>query len=270
MLEIEVDHCHNVAVDLYSTDFVSRWIQLFEQTVSTCEINQEETFSCNFTSEQRQQQVLVAIDTINQFLKRDFVQIPTVLDWKDQSWYNYLHEKFEQLSGTYGQPSRLFAIAPPTVRQAVRRLNLYVHQLEASQSEHDLWYISFDKECYQRYPLERNDYQYFCNVIEPGQAFISYAELGKNAIDLYNDGLSLDYPGFRNSHFYSAEISCYLGSQPISLFTPNFCEWAKQNGIDTSDPYQGLGVISVGSVRNVDTARQIVYNGNNITNLRMI
>lgn len=270
MLEIEVDHCHQVAVDLYSNDFVLRWIQLFEQTASNCNINQEESFACNLTSQQCQLRLLDAIGTINQFLKRDFVHVPDPIDWHSQDWYNYLHEKFEQLSGAYGQPSRLFAVAPDSLRRAVRCLNFYIHKLETSQLERDLWYISFDKECYTRIPLQSTDYQYFSNQIDPGQVFVHYAELGKTAVDLYHDRLPLDYPGFKNSHYYSAEVSCYLGSDPVSLFTPDFCDWAQHNGIDTTDPTQGLGVIPVGSVRNIDTARQIVYNGNNITNLRMI
>jgi hypothetical protein len=270
MLEIEVDHCHVVAVDLYSNDFVLRWTDLFEQTASTCSINQEESFSCNLTAEQCQQRVLTAIGTINQFLKRDFIECPDIIDWTDRQWYNYLHEKFESLSGPYGQPSRLFIMAPATVKQAIRCLNFYIHKLETTRRERDLWYISFDKDCYQRYPLMHSDYQYFCNVIESGQVFVQYAELGKTTIDLYNDGLPSSYPGLKNLHYYSAEISCYLGDESISLFTDDFQLWTKHNGIDISDPYQGLGMIPVGSVRNVDKARQIVYNGNNITNLRMI
>jgi hypothetical protein len=271
MLSIEIDHCHLVAVDLYSNDFVSKWSLLFEQTVTTCDINQNESFTCCLTEERSQQRLLLAIDTINRFFKNDFIEVPANIDWNDQCWYNILHTKFEQLAGTYDSPSRLFTIAPDTVKDAIRSLNFYVHRLETRPYRaNEVWYISFDKDCYKRIPLDTEDYKYFQSVIEPGQAFVQYADLGKTTIDLYKDGLPKDYPGLKNLHYYSAELSLHLGPEFIELFTDDFREWANTNSIDLDDPTLGLGVIPVGKVRDLDTARQIVYNGNNITKLRMI
>lgn len=269
MLEIEVDHCHLVAVDLYPNDFVSRWARLFEQTVASCALDQVESFSCNLTEAQARERLMASIKAINQFFKREFIDIPNQINWEDQEWYNYLHSKFEHLSGTFDQPTRLFAIAPDPIKEAIRALNLYVHRLEIRPYRRIPWYISFDKNCYVRLPLESADYEHFQNHIESGQVFIHYAELGKTTIDLYDDNLPKDYPGLKNLHYYSAEISLHLGSEPIELFTDGFQKWAKYHSIDITDPKQGIGIIPIGEVRNVDKARQIVYNGNSITNLRI-
>lgn len=270
MLEIEVDHCHTVTVDLYHNDFVSRWKKLFEQTVASCAINQLESFSCSLLEPQSQERLIVAITTINRFLKRKFIDLPSQIDWDDQHWYNYLHSKFEQLNGTFDRPTKLLMLAPTEVKDAIRALNFYVHRLERRPyAEYNTWYISFDKSSYTRLPLEHSDYDLFCFQVQPGQAYIHYAELGKTMIDLYHDGLPVDYSGLKNLHYYSAEISVHVGTDTISLFDDGFRQWANDNLIDINDRKLGLGAIPIGDVRNVDTARQIVYNGSNITNLRI-
>jgi hypothetical protein len=163
----------------------------------------------------------------------------------------------------------LFSIAPADIQQAIRALNFLVHRLEIRPYLDPHWYISFDKNCYQRLSLEPKDYEHFQNHIPSGQAFIHYAELGKTMIDLYKDGLAPNYAGLKNLHYYSAEISVNLGSDDIELFTQGFRDWAHANSVDITDPRLGIGIIPIGMVRNVDTARQIVYNGNSITHLRI-
>lgn len=271
MLEIEIDHCRTVAVDLYQNQFVSKWQMLFERTTSACAINQVESFACKITELESQQRLLRAIDHINEFLKKPFIEITEPCNWDDQNWYNYLHSKFEQLSGSYGRPTRLFEIAPHTVRDAIRALNFYVHRLETRPYQKlKPWYISFDKNCYQRLPLESDDYELFEFVVQPGQAVIHYAELGKNLVDLYQDGLPTTYSGLRNLHFYSAEISISLSDKPFDLFPRGFVQWAQSKGIDVANKKLGIGTIPIGTVKDLDTTRQTVYTGNSITKLRII
>ena len=269
MLEIEVDHCHTVTVDLYSNEFMSRWKLLFEKTAASCGIDQLEAFSCNLTEVQAQERLLWAIDTINGFLKRTFIETGDI-DWNDQDWYNYLHAKFERLSGSYDRPTRLMTLADTKLRSAVRALNFYVHKLEQRPyGRHRPWYISFDKDCYQRLPLQPKDYELFQGQVHPGEVVVHYAELGKTTVDLYEDGLPKDYPGLKNLHYYSAELSAHLGSETISFFSEDFRKWAEENSIDIYDRTLGLGVIPIGTIRDLDRARQIVYNGSSITNLRI-
>jgi hypothetical protein len=218
-----------------------------------------------------QQRLLDSINDINKFLKTQYIEVPHPCDWDNQNWYNYLHLKFEKLSGSWSSPTRLFAAAPTTFRNAVRSLNFYTHRLEARPYKRlKPWYISFDKDCYQRLPLNEADYELFEHVILPGQVVIHYAELGKTLIDLYCDGLPADYPGLKNLHFYSAEISICMSDYPISLLPAGFGQWAQSNGIDIFDKKLGIGGLSIGQVRDLDAARQTLYNGNTITQLRII
>ena len=270
MLLIEVDHCHSVAVDLYSNDFVTRWASLFSDTAGSCSINQSESFACNLTETQAQIELAAAISAVNTFLRRDFINQPHTVDWNDQSWYNYLHERFEKLSGTYGHPTRLFSVAPKPVRNAIRAVNFLVHRLEIRPyAQQPFWYISFDKDCYTRLPLQDTDYQLFRYQLEPGQVYIHYAELGKTTWDIFKDGLTPDYSAMKNLHYYSAEISVYLGQQKIDLLTPEFTMWADQNQIDLNRTGLGLGFVPVGQVKDIDTVRQIVYNGSSISNIKI-
>jgi hypothetical protein len=270
MLEIQVDHHNTIVVDLYHNSFVEKWCDLFTQTVASCNVEQLESFCCTLTDEEAQLKIVNAANVINNFLKTDFINQPFPGCWQDQNWYNYLHDKFEQLSGTYEKPTKLLLIAPQHVKQAVRHLNLFLHTLEKSlQGKKFPWYISFNKDCYQRKPFSKEDYNYIKFEFEPGEVYIHYAELGKTYYDLFNDQLPIDYSGLKNLHYYSAELSVSFNKQTIPCYPEEFYHWAKKHKIDVRSKQSGLGILPVGKLRNIDQARQIVYNGNEITNLRI-
>lgn len=271
MLEIEVDGCYTVAIELYQNQFVAKWQKLFETTASACKINQVECFACRISEQEAQQRLLDSILYINKFLKKNFIEVPNIIDWESQHWYNYLHVQFEKLSGPYGQPTRLFAQAPYDFREAVRALNFYLHRIEIRPyTKFKPWYISFDKNCYKRLPLDHDDYQWFTTTVQPGQVVVHYSELGKTLIDVYKDKLSIDYAGMKNLHYYSAEISICLSDKPICLFPAGFEQWATERNIDVTDKKLGIGALPVGQVQNLDIVRQAVYNGKSITKLRII
>jgi hypothetical protein len=267
MLEIQVDHTHTVCVDLYQNSFIDRWKQLFVETVQSCSINQLESFACSVTESQAQQRLQEAIVTINNFLQREL--IPTTPVWDSQKYYNELHSKFELLSGTYENPTRLMKYAPANVKSAIRDLNFYIHRLENRPYKlQDYWYISFDKGCYQRRPLLDEDYQHFSYQLDPGLVYIHYSELGKMFWHLFEDGLPITYSGLKNLHYYSAEISIHLGPSR-QLGSAEYFDWAKTNNIDLSNKHVGTGILPIGVAREVDNVRDIAYTSHNITQLRI-
>lgn len=270
MLEIEVDGDKTVVVNLNNNSFVHKWAQLFEETLSTCDIEQNNSFSCVLSETQSQQRLLSAIQIVNKFLKKQFIEVPDTIDWDNQDWYNYLHSKFEKLSGPFGEPTKLFMLAPGEVKTAIRDINTYVHRLETRPYKPvKAWYISFDKNRYRRIPLQPDDYNLFQYHLCSGEAFIQYAELGKTYLDIFNDNLPLDYQGVKNLHYYSAEFSIWLSDQDKIIYEDDFYQWANNNGIDTSNKQLGLGFIPIGKVTDVSHARNIVCNGSKITNLRI-
>jgi hypothetical protein len=270
MLEIQVDHAQVIVVDLYHNHFVNKWKKLFLKTVETCEVNQPESFIGNCSEHRAQQNLLDAITAINKFFNKDFIKVPATINWEDQNWYNYLHQIFEQLSGTWNNPTRLMTFANAQVREAIRNINFYVHRLEKRpyQQEASL-FVSFNKDCYTRKKFDIEDYQYFQHHVESGQVYIHYAELGKTYLDLYEDGLPFDYAGAKNLHYYSAEIAIRLEPCKKELFDTGFYNWLQQNNIDINDKTLGIGILPIGQVKDVDKAGNIVYNGSRITNLRI-
>lgn len=270
MLEIQVDHHNTIVVDLYHNSFVTKWCDLFEQTVATCNVEQLESF-CRILSDQEAQQIIVdSIDVINRFLKTKFIDDPFPGCWKDQNWNNYLHTKFEQLNGTYDKPTKLLLIAPPEVKKAIRQVNLFLHKLEYSnQGIQFPWYISFDKDCIQRKPFEQEDYDYIKFEVAPGEVYIHYAEIGKTYYDLFLDKLPINYSGLKNSHYYSAELSIRFTKDTIPCYPKEFYQWADDNNLDVRSKNSGMGILPIGKLRDIDQAIEIVYNGHKITNLRI-
>lgn len=270
MLEIQVDHHNTIVIDLYRNSFVKKWCDLFEQTVATCNVEQLESF-CRTLPDQEAQQIIVdSINVINRFLKTQFIDSPFPGCWKEQDWYNYLHTKFEQLSGTYDKPTKLFLVAPQQVKKAIRHINLFLHKLEQSnEGNKSPWYLSFDKDCIQRKPFEQEDYDYIKFEVAPGEVYIHYAELGKTYYDLFKDKLPVDYTGVKNLHYYSAELSIRLNKETMQCYPEEFYQWADSNHLDVRSKNSGLGILPIGKLRDIDQATEIVYNGHEITNLRI-
>lgn len=269
MLEIQVDGHQWVSVELFQNSFVSKWANLFEQTIETCSINQLESFSFLLTESTARQKLTLAIDHINSYLQKEFVPLPTSKSWEDFNWYNELHTKFENLNGLFGQPSLIFLSAPSEIKSSIRDLNFYTHCLEVRPYvQPRKWYMAFDKDLYQRRKLDDEDYTYFHHQLVQGTAYIHYCELGKSQFDIWKDQLPLDYAGCRNLHYYSAEIFIWLGPN-IPMYPKEFYTWAESHGIDVHDKKSGLGAIPVGKLVDIDNAMHIAYNSSSITNLRI-
>lgn len=228
-------------IELNDNDFVRKWIKEFRWCLDNCELNQQEAFSGLLTLSEAEQILNNACVTINKYMK-GFIKIET--DYS-QEYFNYLHSKFEQLSGKFGKPTLLFSIANKELKTAIRNLNLYLHRLEKI-SVNEL-YISFNKDQYRRHPLVESDYKYFEFDRRPGTLYLHYVELGKEFIDLYQDNLPIDYPGFANLHYYSGEAMLVFDSYNYFDDT-NYLSWLKDNGIDPYNKRLGHGRIPLGTV----------------------
>jgi hypothetical protein len=238
-------------IDLFDNVFVSKWVKELEWHLDNCAFDQQEAFASFLSLDQAEQILISSCETINRYLK-NFIDIKSNISQQPQQYFNYLHHIFERLSGSFGAPTRLFAIAPPDLKQAIRQLNFYVHRVESQKPAFENLYISFDKDKYRRQPLAESDYEYFEFEIAPGTLVLHYAELGKNFTDLYQDGLSLDYGGFKNLHYYSGEASLMLHSANVFQDT-GLSQWLQSQGIDPYNKRHGHGIIPLGSVVDVDS-----------------
>jgi len=236
-------------IELKKNNFVQKWVKEFEWCLDNCDFNQHEAFAGLQSLETAQTKLIHACETINKYFKKNFIEIKSD---KTQTYYNYLHEKFEQLSGEFGKPTKLFTIANSELKQAIRNLNFYVHRVEKQKEILPNLYISFDKNQYRRWPLVEDDYEHMNFILPAGTLFLHYAELGKEFLDLYQDNLPINYKNFRNLHYYSGEAT--ITFKEINIFEDNnYLIWLKSNNIDPYDKKLGHGRIALGQVMDVQS-----------------
>lgn len=234
---------------LDDNSFVHKWTEELRWCLDNCAFNQQEAFAGLLTLTDAEQILENACVVINKYLK-NFIELRQDIVNQPQEYFNYLHSKFEQLSGEFGKPTRLFSIANDELKQAIRNLNFFVHRVESKYLPHPSMYMSFNKDQYRRKPLATDDYQ-FCNfTAPPGTLFLHYVELGKEFVDLYEDGLSLDYNGFKNLHYYSGEANLSLVEYD-AFKDKNYLNWLTLNNIDPYNKSLGHGKIPLGHVEDL-------------------
>tara|TARA_R110000823_G_scaffold230090_6_gene357012 strand:+ start:1460 stop:2281 length:822 start_codon:yes stop_codon:yes gene_type:complete len=253
IFSLMIDETDLVTFELYDTAIAKKWFNLFQETVGTCEFNNRECFYGYASEDQAIQDITDAAYKINNFLSEEYVVIPPDLSSQDD--FNKLHTVFETLNGEYGKGTQIFNDSPAEIREAIRRINFCIHRLERRRQKKSggRIYISFDKDCYTRQPFEKDDYQHFEFEKHPKILYIHYAEVGKNLIDLYLDGLPLDYPGVKNSHYYSAESDVVFKGDVKNVFPEGFVEWCNDFNIDPYDKSLGIGVIPAARLINAST-----------------
>jgi len=240
-------------MELDATPIASRFLDQLRWHISNSTINHDEAFYGYCTEQQAQQDLVQAVEYINQTLRHPFIKMPTAIDWDDQDLYNVLHESFEKLNGDW-QGSGFMRTLDQRFRNHVRQLNFAVHRLESRPyAQQRRFYMSWNKETINREPLQEQDYKLFTNHLQPGVAYLCYTEVGKNLLDIYHDGLDPTYPAQVNQHFYSGEIETYFGTGEHDLFSDGFRTWAEQHGIDLDNKRLGIGRIPVGTFRGSDT-----------------
>lgn len=242
---------------LFDNSFTRKWVKELTWCLDNCEFEHQEVFSGLLTANESANRLQEACLTINKYIP-NFIDVQENLNAQSQSYYNYLHQKFERLSGEFGKPTRLFAIANNELKTAIRNLNFFVHRMEKKHSV-PMLYISFDKNSYRRLPLEDADYEFFEFQLPAGTLYLHYVELGKEFIDLYEDNLPIDYAAFKNLHFYSGEANL-LFNDDNPFGDINYIKWLESNGVDPYNKKLGHGKIPLGRVEDLDAVKHLVVN----------
>jgi hypothetical protein len=252
-------------ITLNDNSFVQKWTEELRWCLNNCEFNQQEAFATLNTLEDLEEKLLQSCKTINQYLK-NFIEVRSNIKEQTQEYFNYLHIKFEQLSGNFGKPTRLFSIANAELKTAIRNLNYYLHLVEDTNNQSVNLYISFNKDQYRRHNLDDNDYDFFEFKSSPGTLYLHYVELGKEFIDLYEDNLSINYAGAKNLHYYSGEA--LLKFDNFDAFADeNYSIWLQNNGIDPYNKKLGHGRIPLGIVDNIQDAISKIKQHRHIANI---
>lgn len=253
-------------IQLNQTPFIDKWLNELNWCLDNCKVNQDEVFAGFLTLNESAQKLSDACVTINKYLK-NFISIRSDLLSQPQEYFNYLHKKFEQLSGEFGKPTKLFSIANFELKTAIRNLNFYIHAIENKTASNN-FYISFDKNTYRRKPLASEDYNYFDFKVPAGSLILHYVELGKKYYDLYKDGLSINYVGLKNLHFYSGEAS--ITFDEIDYFKDKeYLHWLKRNNIDPYDKTLGHGIICLGHVIDLSTTYSTILSYKHLNKIQI-
>jgi len=249
-IRIVFDTGYELTVSLYDNDFVKRWCRLLDQEIRHGSLLQEDTFSGFIPESLAKERLRQSIVTVNNFLKREYIAIPSDKDYKQSEFYNLLHEKFEQLAGPdWDHPSRLMCIAPAEIKLAVRHINRYCHRLETRPYKVETQMrVEFDTT--QRCLLEPDDYALFQPNRNPNVVLLDYSTLGKSLRECFQDGLTADYHHVKIQQHYCANF--ILRFEPEPYTTQGFIQWCHQQGINNI-PSSELGHIQLGTIDQPDS-----------------
>lgn len=239
-------------ITLNDNSFTRKWVEELRWCLSNCEFDQQEAFSTLYSLEESAKILHDSCVTINKYLK-NFIDIKVDALNEPQEYFNYLHSKFEILSGEFSKPTRLFTIANQELKNAIRQLNCFVHRVEGKHLENTTLYISFNKDQYRRSAFDIIDYEYFQFSFPKGTLYLHYAELGKEFIDLYEDNLPMNYAGLKNLHYYSGEASIEF-SEYDAFADVGYLNWLHNQGVDPYNKLLGHGKIPLGTVDDLDDA----------------
>jgi hypothetical protein len=239
-------------ITLNDNSFTQKWVEELRWCLSNTTVNQTESFISQYTLDEATEILRHSCETINKYLK-NFIEVKPDIKNQPQEYFNYLHIKFEQLSGKWGERSRLFTIANQELKDAIRHLNLFVHRVESKIDIPLAFHIKFDKDQFRRHELSADDYEFFEFGFPAGTLYLHYAEIGKEFIDLYEDNLPLDYPAFTNQHHYSGESSLLFVNYD-AFFDAGYLKWLHDHAINPYNKVLGHGKIPLGIVDNLADA----------------
>jgi len=252
-------------ITLNDNSFTRKWVEELRWCLANCDFNQQETFASLLTLDESAEILTESCNTINHYLK-NFIEVRPNLLEQPQEYFNYLHGIFETLSGEFGKPTRLFLLADKELKNAIRRLNFFVHRVETKIENDADFYISFDKNQYRRQPMVVEDYEFFQFEFPKGTLFLHYVELGKMFIDLYEDNLPINYQGFKNLHYYSGEASISFDNYD-SFEDKNYVKWLQNQGIDPYNKTLGHGKIPLGILDDLEDAISKINNYRHIDSI---
>ena len=239
-------------IALNDNSFSKKWLEELRWCLSNSTVNQTESFIQQLTLDESAEILFQACNIINKYLN-NFIEVRSDILAQPQEYFNYLHVKFEELTGSWGQRTRLMSIAPQELKTAIRYLNLFVHRVESKIKTPIGFEIKFDKDQFRRQAFEESDYQQFEFSFPKGTMYLHYAEVGKEFVDLYEDNLPLDYAAFTNQHHYTGEASISFVDYD-AFADSNYLKWLQTNGIDPYNKLLGHGKIPLGVVDDLSSA----------------
>lgn len=253
-IKILFDTGYELAIRLNNNSFVQRWSTLLAEELASKEILQTDTFSPFFTEDESTEYLVSAINQVNDFLKVDFVPLPTNVN--SQEYYNLLHSSFEKLAGPdWSKPSKLMVIAPKEIQLAIRHINRFCHRLEQQPYKIESWMrVEFDTS--RRETLLDDDYALFSSMNDANTVYLDYSTLGKSLYECYKDGLDPTYEGLKVQEHYCANF-IILFDQQSRIDENEFTCWLKKYKVDPK-LVRSNGAIPLGKVEGISSLQSVL------------
>ena len=246
-----IDKVPSFTIHFYKNSIADKWQSLMKESFvgDGKDIDHRRSFYHYQKKEHVQNDLIRAIQNINDFLKFDFIKISKPIDWNSTDLYNNLHLCFEKLSGEFDKPTKLFKVAPEHIKESIRDLNYCVHTLEHNNIEEKKSKINLQwtksRTETKRIKFENHEYETFQFFSKKFEVYLGYNELGKNFVDLWKDNLPIKYKNLKNSHYVGLDISISLKNN-TNIFHSDFIQWMTNNNIDPYDKKLGIGLCPIG------------------------
>jgi|TARA_Y100000310_G_C20573342_1_gene759182 hypothetical protein len=243
-----------IHINLYDNYTATTYKDLLEQTINEVGIciDNQRCFEPYSSKSQLQEKLLNAIDTINNFCKTEYIELPKQIDWNNKEFYNMLHVYFEKLNGTWIKPTNLMLVGPEKIKNAVRDLNYIVHELESysySSNHKDTmtwpFKLQWSKGKTTRRKFTQDQYNEREFEYKKNKVYLGYNEVGKEFIELALDNLDINYPNAKNNHYIGLDI--IFAKQDCKLFETSFLQWCKKNNFDPYKKSNGIGLAPIGT-----------------------
>ena len=89
-------------ITLNDNAFVRKWTEELRWCNDHCAVDQQESFINQLSLDESAEILTQSCNTINTTLK-NFIEVRSDIKNQTQEYFNYLHSKFEQLTGTWGK-----------------------------------------------------------------------------------------------------------------------------------------------------------------------
>jgi hypothetical protein len=196
----------NLNFNVKNTDIANKWYQELCKNYELYETNRfsdwGEDYSEIILNLNQQINIINNYDNVIDF------KINEILNQKE---LNRLHKFFENLRGEVCQITPWYAKSPETVKTALIKLNVLIHQLESSlrtKNKHPTLVVTFKNA--PRIDLSDDDYKNFTFKWTSGTVYINYCQVGKTILDVFKDRDEIT-EGIRPQVYYSADFMIKFG-----------------------------------------------------------
>jgi hypothetical protein len=258
-----------VYFDLLDTSIASKWADEVAKDYDFFETGRFTNWPNGKNMADFYQGLKEQIDIVNEYRPDTIVGLSHIFN---QELLNYLHKFFEDLRGPVDNPADFYATAPDSVKEAITKFNVIIHECEHYMFNLDAMKLTNHPYATivgtyngPRYQLADEDYDHYTFKWTFGTVYINYREIGKPLLDVFKDQDDIvGDANIRPLHYYSADFQIKFGPSTLDTIyeqrVSQFDAWyeSKKEHFESLGLYKdkklALGLIPVAQL-NIDDSR---------------